>query len=77
MANVMIKCPMTCHAISTGIDVDSDADWRSLLDVAYHTDCPLCGHNHPWMKHDAWIAGPLEPRREKLLPRETAPVNLP
>jgi hypothetical protein len=58
MAKVMIKCPATSHAISTGVEVDSDAAFDSLLGVAYHTDCPLCGNTHTWFKHDAWIAEP-------------------
>jgi len=58
MAKVMIKCPETCHAISTAVKVDTDAAFDSLLNVAYHVDCPLCGNNHTWFKHDAWIAGP-------------------
>jgi hypothetical protein len=56
MAEIMIKCPATSHAISTGVAVDSDASFNALLDVAYHVDCPLCGGNHVWFKHDAWIA---------------------
>ncbi len=56
MAQIMIKCPVSNHAISTGVEVDSDADFNSLLDVAYHADCPSCGFNHLWFKHNAWIA---------------------
>jgi hypothetical protein len=57
MAQIMVKCPVTNHAISTGLDVVSDADFNCLLNVAYHVDCPLCGGSHVWFKHDAWIAG--------------------
>jgi hypothetical protein len=56
MTHIMIKCPQTCHAIRTGVEVDSDGSFHSLLDVAYHTNCPLCGYNHTWFKHDAWLA---------------------
>ena len=45
MPKVMNRCPVTYHAISTGIEVKSDA----------HTDCPKCGNDHPWSKRDAWI----------------------
>ena len=65
MAKVMIKCPATSHAISTGVEVDSDADFNNLLHLAYHVDCPLCRNNHLWVKHDAWIAEPPEPRRRQ------------
>ena len=57
MAEIMTKCPVTNHAISTGVEVGSDADFNSLLEVLYHVHCPLCGGNHVWCKHDAWIAG--------------------
>ena len=63
MAEIMIKCPVASHAISTGVQVDSDADFNALLDVAYHIDCSSCGGNHTWFKHDAWIAERPEPRQ--------------
>jgi hypothetical protein len=52
---VMIKCPETSRAIFTGIEVDRN-DLASLLHVAYHARCPLCGYTHTWWKHDAWLA---------------------
>ena len=61
MAEIMIKCPLTNHAISTGVQVGSDADFNALLDVAYHIDCPSCSENHVWFKHDAWIAERPDP----------------
>jgi hypothetical protein len=75
MAKVMTKCPVTCHAILTGLEVESDAEFHSLLDVAYHVDCPLCGYNHVWFKRDAWIAGPAEVRRQTCRGREIASVG--
>jgi hypothetical protein len=62
MVEVMIKCPVANHAISTGVEVDSDADFNALLNVAYHIACPSCGGNHTWFKHDAWIAERPESR---------------
>lgn|GEM_PF-6961942 len=38
---VMIKCPETSHAVLTEIEMDGGLE--SLPDVAYETDCPLCG----------------------------------
>jgi hypothetical protein len=61
MAETMIKCPATSRAISTGVLVESDAGFNALVDVAYHVDCPSCGGNHVWFKHDAWIAERPEP----------------
>jgi hypothetical protein len=66
MAAVMIKCPLTPHSFSTGLDVDSDEAFHALLDVAYRTDCPLCGNNHVWFKQNAWIADSFEPRQEEV-----------
>ena len=43
MAKIMTKCPVTGHAISTGVEVDSDGDFNFLFDVAYHIDCPCAG----------------------------------
>jgi hypothetical protein len=63
MTEIMIKCPVASRAISTGVEVDSDADFNALLDVAYHIDCPSCGGTHTWFKHDAWIAEHPESRQ--------------
>lgn len=63
MAAVMIKCPLTPHSFSTGLEVDSDEAFHALLDVAYHSDCPLCGNNHIWFKQNAWISDSSEPRQ--------------
>jgi hypothetical protein len=66
MATVMIKCPMTSHCISTGMEVGSDEEFSFLLDVAYHADCPLCGYNHVWFKHDAWVMDSAEGRQTEM-----------
>ena len=63
MAQIMIKCPLSNHAIPTGMDVESDAEFNGLVDVAYHVDCPSCGFNHAWFKHDAWIEERPEPKQ--------------
>ena len=56
MAQIMIKCPVSNHAIATAVEVKSDADPNGLLDIAYHVNCPSCGFNYVWFKNDAWIA---------------------
>ena len=60
MAMLMIKCPLTSRLASTGVEVESSAGFYSLLDVVHHTHCPLCGNNHEWSTHDAWIAKSFE-----------------
>jgi len=62
MAMVMIKCPETSHAVLTGIEVDGGLE--SLPDVAYETDCPLCGDKHVWWKKAARLAEPPRQRRD-------------
>jgi hypothetical protein len=64
MAMVMIKCPETSHAVLTGIEVDGELE--SLPDVAYETDCPLCGAKHMWWKRGAWLAEPPRRRRDTM-----------
>jgi hypothetical protein len=58
MAVVRIKCPLTLHGVSTGVELKSDVGFHSLLDITYHLHCPLCGNTHPWTKRDAWIGAP-------------------
>ena len=68
MAKIMTKCPVTGHAISSGFE--ADGDFNILLDVAYHIDCPLCGDNHEWCKHDAWIESPPNLGKKTPTPRD-------
>lgn len=70
MAIVMIKCPETAHAIATGVELESDADFDALVDVAYHVDCPLCGDNHVWFKRGAWIEQAPDLRRSQATRQE-------
>jgi hypothetical protein len=67
MAMVMIKCPETSHSVLTGIEVVGGLE--NLADLAYETDCPLCGNKHVWWKKGAWLAQP--PRQ----PQDTAAVS--
>jgi hypothetical protein len=60
----VIKCPVMAHPISTGVEVNSDAEFHSLLDITYHVDCPLCGGSHKWTRLDAWIPDPPSPARK-------------
>jgi endogenous inhibitor of DNA gyrase (YacG/DUF329 family) len=54
MLAVMIRCPETARPLFTGVEVDGTLE--GLLDIAYDTDCPLCGNNHVWWKRSAWLA---------------------
>ena len=54
MGIVMISCPETRQAISTGIQVDR-ATFHSTPVFFSRTLCPLCGKNHEWFAKDAWV----------------------
>jgi hypothetical protein len=64
MAMVMIRCPETSYAVLTGIEVGGGSE--SLPDVAYETDCPLCGAKHVWLKKGARLAEPPRRRRDTM-----------
>lgn len=47
MGIVMIRCPTTGRAISTGIKTDALSFNRALVFFAY-TRCPICKIDHEW-----------------------------
>jgi hypothetical protein len=62
MPMLMIRCPQTGQAFSTGIDTDPDS-FKKIPDVQSFARCPHCGLEHGWRRNDAWLAdGP--PLRE-------------
>jgi len=54
MGIVMINCPETRRAISTGIQVDR-ATFHSTPVFFSRTFCPLCREKHEWFAKDAWV----------------------
>jgi len=54
MGIVMIRCPETQRAISTGMQVDR-ATFHSTPVFFSRTDCPLCRTKHEWFAKDAWV----------------------
>jgi hypothetical protein len=54
MGVVMIRCPETRRAISTGIETDRTT-FRSTPVFFSRTFCPLCGVTHEWFAGDAWV----------------------
>jgi hypothetical protein len=50
---IMIDCPSTGLAVSTGIETFSI---EPLPTVTASTECPVCGRVHKWTKNDAWLA---------------------
>ncbi len=54
MSMLMIRCPKTGRAISTGREVEI-AVFRSTPVFFGRTYCPLCRVMHEWFAQDAWV----------------------
>ncbi len=58
MGTVMIRCPRTGQAISTGIEMEpSVLDRLPLVQAWRH--CPACGEEHAWDARTAWLSEPM------------------
>ncbi|HYU14301.1 MAG TPA: hypothetical protein VEK82_17115 [Stellaceae bacterium] len=53
MGIIMIKCPVTGHDVSTGIET---IGIEELPAVTAKMVCPACGRVHDWIKTNAWLA---------------------
>jgi len=54
---VMIRCPATGHAVSTGIAVDRES--FNATPVFYsQVFCPFCRTEHEWFAKEAWVREP-------------------
>jgi hypothetical protein len=51
---IMINCPQTGRAISTGMKMDRPGFNRSPVFFG-RTYCPHCRTNHEWFAKDAWV----------------------
>jgi hypothetical protein len=54
MGMIMIRCPKTGRAVSTGRVVSAAVFRRSAVFFS-RTDCPLCRSTHEWFAKDAWV----------------------
>lgn len=54
MGMVMIRCPETQQAISTGVQSDR-ATFHSTPVFFSRTYCSLCRTTHEWFATDAWV----------------------
>jgi hypothetical protein len=68
MHEIMITCPETGKAISTGVFSDSKSLALTPFFVS-HVQCPACGGQHSWSKSDAWL-------RDRAAPRQRSEVSL-
>ena len=57
MGTVMIRCPRTGLAVSTGIETDMTV-FQRLPEVPARTRCPLCDEEHVWTAREAWLEEP-------------------
>lgn len=63
MGVVMIKCPQTGRAISTGMTAERESFRCSAVFFA-RSYCAICETNHEWFAREAWVD---EPRRPTLV----------
>jgi hypothetical protein len=54
MGTVMIRCPETRQAISTGMQIDR-ATFHATPVFFSRTLCPLCANEHVWFAKEAWV----------------------
>jgi hypothetical protein len=54
VGTVLIKCPQTGRAISTGIKADRKSFLCSAVFFA-RTHCPICVTRHEWFSGEAWV----------------------
>jgi len=67
MAVLLIRCPHTGRAISTGIELDSAETLARLPDVLSRLKCPQCDLEHAWWTREAWLEDRVElsPRKDE------------
>ncbi len=54
MGRVMIACPVTGKAVSTGIETELATPQQAVPFVS-SARCAACGAQHQWSHSDAWI----------------------
>lgn len=59
MGIVMVRCPATGRAISTGIQIDRSS-FNSTPVFYSQTFCPLCQVEHQWFATEAWVQEPRQ-----------------
>ncbi len=74
MSMLMIRCPQTGQAVSTGIDTDPDS-FKRIPDVLAFARCPHCGLEHAWWHNEAWLAEGPSTRDRPKEPGQAPPVN--
>jgi hypothetical protein len=57
MGTLMIKCPNTGSAISTGIKMNRST-FNNMPVFFGRTQCPICQTQHEWFARAAWVQEP-------------------
>jgi hypothetical protein len=57
MGIILVKCPQTGRAISTGMEMDQSRFNRIPVFFG-RTFCPTCRKDHEWFARDAWVWEP-------------------
>ena len=71
MGMIMIRCPETRRAISTGKHAEP-ATFRSTAVFFSRTYCPICKATHEWFAKDAWVHDPEGSEAEAALQSKVA-----
>ena len=74
MGMVMVKCPQTGRAISTGIETDQERFQRCTVFFA-RTRCPICCTEHAWFARDAWVNQPRSSMHRRRRRRSDEPAQ--
>jgi hypothetical protein len=54
MGALVIKCPITGHEFSTGIQIEEDSLER-LPEIMAKSRCPHCGGDHVWWTRESHL----------------------
>lgn len=71
MGTLMINCPKTGSAISTGIQMDR-CTFHNMPVFFARTQCPICQTQHEWFARAAWVR---EPKAQGEQPINLARIN--
>lgn len=59
MAEILVRCPVTGHAIFTGLNTDTVV-FETLPNIEMPLKCSRCGKTHYWKPKSAWLALPSD-----------------
>jgi hypothetical protein len=57
IGTVMVRCPNTGQAVSTGVEMDG-ATFANLPAIRARLLCPVCRQEHDWPVREGWLDSP-------------------